>query len=421
MDKKSVVILGAGFGGLRAAMDTAKGLKQCKFLDKYDVTLVDRTDCHVFIPLLYRVAASADDNYEAKCTYDIASLVKGMPIKFIQAEIASMDLTKGDIALKTANGGPNVDQTIHADYLVIALGSETNFFGIPGMQEHALQIKTPESAIRIRQAVAAAFAKSGEVKIVAGGAGPNGIELAAEIRGWADRVQKKDPNLKVSISIVEALPGMLNGLDAGVAKIAANRLKKLGISVMLNAKITNVSANEISIDDGKGNASKVPFDVFIWTGGLRTPDMLTKLPIAKDQRGKPMAEGGMACVAGTPDLQLAPMIYAVGDNVCFMNPKTGKPVPAVAHVAILEGQIAARNLIEEIKHAELHSHPPATENFKPANYPYVIPIGEDWAVAKIGPFIIAGWLGAFFERLVALNYLRMIMPISRTWEAWQKI
>lgn len=408
MAKKSIVILGAGFGGLRAAMDIANGVRQLKFLDAYEIILLDRNDCHVYIPLIYKVAASSDAEFDAKCTYGIADLVKDFPIRFIQAEVSSLNVVNGDIQLKTG-------EKLHADYLVIALGSETNFFNIPGMQEHALQLKTVESALAIRAAVEKAFAKGGDVKIVAGGAGPNGIELAAELRDWANRAEKRNPGLHVSISIVEALPSILNGMSTRVVKRAARRLAKLNIPITLNAKITGVSENEIAIKE----AASIPFDIFIWTGGVKTPELFTQLPIAKDQRGRPLTKSDMACAAGTPDLKLAPMVYGIGDSVCFMSAKTGKPVPAVAHVAILEGQIAARNLIEEVKHAELPTHAPRVESYQPGDYPYVVVIGDGWAVAKFGPFVFGGWLGWMFERLIQLNYLRMIMPPMKAWHAWR--
>jgi NADH:ubiquinone reductase (H+-translocating) len=423
MAKKSVVILGAGFGGLRAAIDIAKSLRRLKLLDRYDVVLVDRNDCHLYVPLLYKVAASPDANEEKTCTYDITALIKGLPIRFVNAEIASLDLASGTIQLKTVAATP---ENVHADYLVIALGSETNFFGIPGMQENALQLKTLESALQIRAAITAAFARGGqtgvqpgaaEVKIVTGGAGPNGIELASEIRLWADHAQKKNPNLRVSVSIVEAMPGMLNGLDTRAAKIAAKRLEKLGIEVKTNMKITGVSANEITVD----GAAPIPFDVFIWTGGVKTPNLLTQLPIVKDQRGKPMAKNDMACVPGTPDLKLAPMIYGIGDSVCFMDPKTGRAVPAVAHVAILEGQIAARNVIAEIKRSELGGHEFLASVYRPGDYPWVVPAGENWAVAKIGPFVFSGWLAWQFSHLVELYYLSSIMSPLRAWNTWRRM
>ena len=410
MAKKSVVVLGAGFGGLRAAMDIAKGLRRLKLLGNYEVVLVDRNNCHLYTPLLYKVAASADGEYKSKCTYGTSSLIKRFPIRFVESEVASLDLPNGGVHLKNGEG-------LRADYLVIALGSETNYFGIQGLHENALQLKTVESALQIREAITKAFAKGGDVKIVAGGAGPNGIELAAEIHGWANRAEKENANLHVSVSIVEAMAGILPGLDPRIQKIAARRLAKLGIPVTLNAKIVSVSQKEIATDSG----AKIPFDIFIWTGGMTTPNMLTQLPIVKDPRGRAMAKNNMSCVSGTPDLKLAPMVYALGDSVCFMNPKTGKPVPAIAPVAIAEGSVVAGNIIEGIKRTEFSSHNFLSSTYRPANYPYVIPIGEKWAAAKLGPLAFSGWLGWAFSRAIELNYLRTVMPLGDAWKAWKRM
>jgi NADH dehydrogenase len=410
MDKKNIVVLGAGFGGLRSAMDIAKKLRHLSLLEKYTVTLVDRNDSHLYTPLLYKLAMSDDNGYESKCTYSISDLVKNVSLTFIQSEVNGLDLVNGDIRLK--NG-----QTLKADYLVLSLGSETNYFGIPGLQENSLQWKTLNDALAVRKKIAAIFAKSGTVNIIAGGAGPNGIELAASLRLWADRAQEEDPKLHVSVSLLEAMPTIMTGLDPRAAVLASNRLKKLGINIKTSAKIVGVSKNEISID----GADAMPFDAFIWTGGIKTPEIVTGLPVTKEPHGKPMMKTDMACTPGTPDLKLSPMIYGLGDSVCFINSKTGKPVPAVARAAILEAGIAAHNLIEEIKHSESASYKPKVKNYKPSDYPYVIPVGENWAVAKIGPIVFSGWLGELFEKLVALHYLVSIMPLEGAFAAWKKM
>jgi NADH:ubiquinone reductase (H+-translocating) len=418
MDKKNIVILGAGFGGLRSAMDIAKGLARLKLLQKYQVILIDRSDCHTFIPLLYKVAARPEPEHENNCSYDITSLIEGLSITFIQGEIVSPDIASGMIALKDG-------QTIHADYLVIALGSETNYFGIAGLKEHALQLKTIESALQVRTAVSTAFAKGGDVKIVAGGGGPNGLELAGELRLWANEEERKNPNLHVSVSIVEAMPTILPGFDLKIVSTAMRRLKKLNIDVKAGMKIGSVSENTISVGDAvNANAMAIPFDVFIWTGGTKTPDVLAAVPVAKEPRGKPMAQNGMECLPATPDLTLAPMVYAVGDNVCFINPKTQKPVPAVAHAAVSEGAVAAHNVLEEIKKAEVPGYQSTAQTYTPnaiTTYAYVIPIGERWAAAKIGPFIFSGWLGWSASRVIELNYLWGIMPPGKALKAWLRM
>ena len=429
MEKKHVVILGAGFGGLRAAMDIAKKLSHLKLLDTYEVILIDRNDCHVFIPLLYKVAGSPMPEHENNCSYDITDLLEGLPITFIQGEITSPDVTSGTITLKDG-------KIIHADYLVLALGSETNYFGIQGLKEHALQLKTLETAIQVRQAVSDAFSKTGDIRIVIGGGGPNGVELAGEMRLWANMAEKNNPNLHVTVSIVEAMPTILPGFEKDIIMLAMRRLKRLGIPVMTNMKISSVTENTImstspasfsnpqNIVDNSAPIPNAPvlFDVLIWTGGTKTPDLLNAVPVAKEPRGKPMAQHGMELLPGTPDLKLAPMVYAIGDNVYFMNAKTQKPVPAVAHAAINEGSIAAHNLVEEIKKVEMPSRLPKPQIYAPdaLTYAYVIPIGEKWAVAKLGPVIISGWLGWEASRFIELNYLRSIMPLGKALKAWRR-
>jgi NADH dehydrogenase len=347
------------------------------------------------------------------CTYDISSLIKGFPIRFVQNEIASLDLMNGDIHLKTG-------EELKAEFLLIALGSETNYFGIPGLKENALQMKSIEHAMMIKDAVSKAFAKGGEVKIVVGGGGPNGTELAAELRLWGNHGEamgrKNNIPFRVTVSLLEAMPTLLPGLDPRVITTTAKRLEKLGVQVMTNGKIVGVAPNEITLDGGK----KIPFDVFIWTGGIKTPDMLTQLPLQKEPRGKPMAKTDMVCLPATPDLKLYGMIYGIGDSVCFMNPKTNRPLPAVARVAITEGAIAAHNIVEEIKKAELTNYAPRIKTYTPIDYPYVIPIGEGWAVAKLGPIVFSGWPASFFKDVIELNYLLSVMPFFTAFGVWMK-
>jgi NADH dehydrogenase len=423
---------------MRAAMDIARGLTRRGLLSRYHVTLIDRNDRHVFIPLLYKVAARPEPEHEDACTYDIASLVRTASITFIKDTMTGADPATGTIALESG-------RTLHADSIIFALGSETNYFGIPGLKDHALQLKTIESAQEVRRALQEAFAKGGNVRIIAGGGGPNGIELAAEIRQWADREETKNPNLHAEVSIIEAMPSILTGFAPRAVAIARARLKQLGVAVMTGMKIVNVTANAITAEHGAAAApapshdhevheathaapppapaqqETVPFDVFIWTGGTRTPEILNTIPLKKDAHGRPLAAQGLACLPGSPDLAFAPKVYGIGDNVCFIDPKTSRPTPAVAHVAILEGQIAAHNLLEEVRHEVHASHTPHPTHYEPAEYPWVIPIGENWAVAKIGPLIVSGRMGWWFARIVELYYLFTIMPPRRALQSWLRM
>ncbi|MEK9180524.1 MAG: FAD-dependent oxidoreductase [Patescibacteria group bacterium] len=411
---RNILILGAGFGGLRAATQIAKNLRRLKLLDKYRVVLVDRNDCHLYTPLLYKLAASASVQKDA-CTYSIISLIHGLPIDFIQGKISKIDLVNGDVHIE---GG----RPIKCEFLVLALGSETNYFGIPGLKENSLELKTMESSLEIKAVLSAGFKKGGGVKIVVGGAGAGGIELASEIRLWADHAVK-NKNLRVDVSLLEAMPTILPGLDKNVISATERRLKMLGVAINVNAKIVSVKPREITLDGG----TKIPFDIFVWTGGIKTPELLAALPLQKEPRGKPLAESGMACLPAKQDLKLYPMIYGLGDSVCFMDPKTKRPVPAVARAALAQADVVAKNLIEDVKASEgqitnskWRNYKSAHQQYKPWDYPYVIPAGGRWAVAKIGPFVISGFSGWVLKELIELNYLFSIMSFFRALRTWFK-
>jgi NADH dehydrogenase len=261
------------------------------------------------------------------------------------------------------------------------------------------------------------FSSEGEKRIVIGGAGANGTELAAEIKLWADRAHKENEKIRATVTALEATPTVLPGLDPRIQAVTAKRLEMLGVNVMTNAKIVGVAPKEITLDGDK----KVTFDLFIWTGGVKSPDMLAQLPVAKEPHGKPVVKTGMECLPATPDLKLYPMVYGLGDSVCFINPKTNRPVPAIARAAILQADVAAHNIIEEIKKSQNQKYLPRFETYVPADYPYVIPIGAKWAVAKIGSTEFSGWPAWVFAKFVEIHYLLSIMSFNEAMQAWGKM
>jgi len=398
--KKNIVILGGGFGGIVAALRVGKGLRQVGLTEKYGVTVIDRNERQAYTPVLYEHAAAPKDEKEPNnITLDIARLLKGLPVDFMKGEVAEIDLMNGDVHLKT--GGE-----IKAEFAIIALGSEVNYFGIPGMAEHATPLKTFADAERIRAALQGLLAQNKTPRVVIGGAGPNGIELAGQI---------KHLHPQCDITIVEAMPEILPGFAPRMVKLARKRLTRLGIKIAVNSKIASVETNAIKLGEG----ADVPFDLMVWTGGVKAPDLVSKLPL-RAERGKPVAEFGMGCVPQTPDLKLYPMVYVIGDSVCFYDSKTGKPMPTVAPVAIEQAEVVAHNVLEEIKKAEQPAYTVMTKNYSAQEYPYVIPIGGHWAAAKIGPVFMTGYPGWIFKRFVELDYLITVMPFFTALGAWMK-
>jgi len=148
---KTILVLGAGFGGLRAARNIARKLRRLDLLDRYEVVLVDRNDYHTYTPTLYEIATTSKETADAIklksiVAFPVSELIAGSPVRFIKAEVELLDLKEGDVHLSDG-------RKLTFDCLVFALGSETNFFDIPGLKEHALDLKTFEGARVIRDAL----------------------------------------------------------------------------------------------------------------------------------------------------------------------------------------------------------------------------------------------------------------------------
>ncbi len=260
MAKKNIVVLGGGFGGVVAARRIARKLRDLALAGTYDVTVIDRNDMQAYTPVLYEHgAAPAERGLPRNIRRDISSLFSGLPAKFMKGDVSEIDLMNGDVHLATG-------EEIKADFLVIALGSEINYFGIPGLAERSIPLKTFADAERIYAGLSALLKRDPNPRIVIGGAGANGIELASQI---------KFLHKNCDVAIIEAMPEILPGFAGRIVALVRARLGKLGVGIFTNSKISSVEAGTVRLDGGK----TVPFDLMIWTGGIKAPDIVSKLPL----------------------------------------------------------------------------------------------------------------------------------------------
>ena len=178
---KNIVILGAGFGGLKAAQTIAKKIKWARLAERYPVILIDKNEYQTYTPSLYEIATTAKENANYIALKSIATLplTKGMgrlPINFIKAEVVSLDVLGGTLQIKSNNGDTN--ETIPFAYLVLALGSVTNDLNIPGVKENALYLKTFIDAVTVRDVVLKALDEKEQLEVVIGGAGSTRLALS---------------------------------------------------------------------------------------------------------------------------------------------------------------------------------------------------------------------------------------------------
>lgn len=405
---KRIVILGAGFGGLRAAIMLGKKNKE---LGKkgYQITLIDRNRYHTYTPLLYEISTTSKEtaNYldlKSVTTYSVEGVLLGTSLEFIQGEVISIDLPNKKVQLE--NGEVNYE------YLILALGAETNFFDIPGLKENALELKGFNDALKVRDTVWEKIesARQNEaVDIVIGGAGSTGVELAGEIQEWISQMRKEGYRCKTSVTLIDAMATILNGFEPKIIKRGAARLKKLATNVLTSEKIIKVENGKVFLESGR----IVSYDVLVWTGGVKASSIAERLPLKKEKQGRMTVSSEMLCVLEKPELKLGNNIYGIGDIVCAHD-SAGSPVPMVARAAIIQGTIAAKNIINDIKGSGLRL------KYKPTKYPYIIPIGGKYAIARIGPLIVAGFFGWILKGLVELNYLFSIMPNTKAFKIWIK-
>jgi len=408
MTKTRIVILGAGFGGLTAAMELGRKAKRGSLRDA-EVILIDRNNYHTYTPTLYETATTSKEtaNYidlKRIVTFPVERMFKRLPVRFIHDEVIRIETGReGSIHLKSG-------YIVRFDYLLIALGSQTNYFDIPGLKESALELKTFNDALKIRDAVweaATDIENKNPLKIVVGGGGSTGVELSAELRTWLNQLSKKS-HWPAQVRIVEANASVLFGFDAKVIRNVEKRLEKLGVEIDTGTMISSVSPTEKKITTRSGDV--IDFDILIWTGGVTANPVIKDLPL-KMKSGRAEVGGSMVCLMQTSDLTIAQKIFAIGDVVCMTDPRTERPVPLVARAAINQAKTAAKNIELDIRN-EKHS------GYVPGSFPYVIPVGGKFAVAKLGMMVISGFWGWILKGLVELNYLFSIMPKFKAIRIW---
>lgn len=402
---KKILILGGGFGGIRAALDLEKNLKS-----EVQITLIDKNGYHLFLPALYEVASAFNikrDPFAVRLKKSIcipySSIFEGKNIDFIQDEITKIDLND-----KKVFGDARV---FEYDYLLIALGSQTNDFGIPGVKEYAYQFKSIDDALMVNKKVEESVKRSSAsypVKIFICGGGFTGVELAAELSCCAKKIARANKIKHKShlITLFEAGPKILPMIMEEKRQHMLGRLTKLGVAVMENSPIEEVGSDFIKLKNGQ----KMDGDIIVWTAGIKANELL------KSISGLSLSASGKVIVDEFLNVKGVENVFAVGDNVEFIDPKTQKPIPALAYVANDQGKVAAKNLINTIRGKPL-------KQYKPFYSAWVAPAGGKYAIAHLWNDIhITGFFGWVVRELIDLRYMLSILSFGKAISLmWQEV
>ena len=409
----NILILGGGFGGVRAALDLDKKLGQSKDVK---ITLIDKNGAQVFYPALYELASVVGVNHEHPFHTQLKGMISipyseifgGTRVEVIQAQINHIDLEAKHAV--TGNG-----ETLNFDYLIIALGSAASTFGIPGAEEYAFKFKSVEDGLMLSDKIEELYNAAGEegkmlpIKILVGGAGFTGVELASELANCTVHIAHKHKITQqncTSITLIEAAPMMLPMVSDRERGKVKNRLNQLGVMIRENAPIEEVGPNYMKLKDGK----MLIGDIVIWTAGTKPLD------IFKTARGLEVDDKGRILVNESLQAKNYNSVFAIGDNIVFIDPKNNKPVPQMAFVAIEQGSVAAENIARMIGEQIPGEESPRGMNlkkYKPNYDVWVAPVGAKYALFHMGRWGIGGFVGYVLRELVDLRYFVKTLPIIK--------
>lgn len=388
---KHVVIVGGGFAGVAAAKEVVKAN-----LKDTTITLINKTPFLLFTPSLYEVATSEEPQKNIAIPF---KEIFGRKVHVIVDEVQEIDAKDSKIKLKKS-------EPVNYDYLVVALGSESAYMGIPGLRENSMPLKTLADAVAIKDKIKTVCCKEGEchrkAHLIIGGGGFSGTELAAEMLMYKDRLaaQNKLDKACLEISIIQGSDRLLNDLDTHVSTIATKRVSSDSIKFCFGGHIKEVTKSQVLTDDGKS----YDYDILIWTGGVHANHLV------KDS-GLPISDHGQLLVNDYMQVQEYPNVFAAGDVAAYTNPKTQKPAAGVAQVAEEEGAVAGENIARLIEGKSL-------QNYQYRHWGYIVPLKGRYSAAELEGIHFDGFFAWVIQQFVYLRYLLGILPAWKAVRKW---
>ncbi len=401
MDKTSnrprVAIIGGGFGGIAAARALAEA--------PVDITLIDRRNYHLFQPLLYQVAMAGLSPNEI--AYPIRSMLsKQANCTVVLDEVRGVDLANRRLQL--------IDNALPYDYLILATGSQNSFFGRDEWKDYAMGLKDVDDAVEIRRRVLLSFETAENesdpekrkrlLTFVLIGGGPTGVELAGALSELAHKALARDFR-HIDPSSAEII--LLNGSDqilaaypADLAHEAASCLRRLGVQIRSNARVTNITADGVEV-----GSQRIPSATVIWAGGVSGTPLAASLGVKIDRAGRIEVEKDLS-VPGHRN------VFAIGDACVFLH-QDGKPLPGLAPAAMQQGKAAAQSILDDLagrKRSTFHYHHKGS----------LATIGRKAAIADFGAVrlkgAIAWWAWLFIHIYFLIGFRnRLIVLLDWLW------
>ena len=390
MKTTKIVIVGGGFAGLRAAMHFDKGLAR---RNDIEVTLVSRENFTLFTPMLHEVACGE------LSAGDIINPIRRVlhHVRFIEAEVQSIDCKEK--VVKCASGVEPVELTIEYDHLLLALGSETNFFDLPGVSDWAVTIKTLNDAAFLRNRIVAILEQASLrtdpavrqrlLTFVTAGGGFAGVETTGSLNDYVRDTLRYYPELSedsVQVVVVHPDSFLLPELGEELGNYAEKKLRERKVDVIKRTRVSAYDGNVVTLNNGQ----TIPAQTLLWTAGVKPSPVIDSLSCRKE-KGRILVNEFLA-VAELPG------VWAAGDSAAIPDVKTGKFFPPTAQHGLREALAAARNIEATVIGRPLKAFVYRTQG-------QLATIGRRTGVAMVFGFKFSGFVAWFFWRTVYLAKL----------------
>lgn len=382
-----VVIVGGGFGGVAAALALQKQHDR-----RLDITLVSDRPHFEYHAALYRVVAG---HSPLEVCIPLSTIFPSNDVKVVEDKIAAIDTEKN---LATGQDGARY----HYDSLVFAVGSQTQYFGVPGLDKYSFGVKSITEALKLKRHLhellteTAGQEKKPAIHIVVAGGGATGVEVAGELAVYTQKLARNH-NLspsQITIDLFEAGERLLGIMPKWTSELAAKRLRALGVNIYLHTAIQKEQVEEVYLPDMKMKTKTV-----IWTAGVGPNDL------TKSLKGVSLTKSGKIEVDQQLRATALANFYVVGDAAATK-------FSGMAQTALRDGQFVAETIVRQLRSRPLGANKPVAPS-------YAVPIGPGWALVEANGLRMDGKIGWIFRRFVDLRFFRKILPWNLALTAFQ--
>jgi NADH:ubiquinone reductase (H+-translocating) len=411
LDKKHILVLGGGYCGLRTAKLLAKKLEK---FDDYQVILIDKQPFHLYSSNLYEIATAYYPDITQTCLRELSDsitipfhdVLKGTSACFLGDTIEKIDYSRKRIFLKDLGYVP-------FEYLVVALGAVTNFYGIPGIQENAFPLKTIEDGLALECHFEQTFRERMEKNIhspfhvVIGGGGFTGVEYACELPGFIRKLSEKyrfDPK-EVKILVVEKSSDLI-GLSQDVSTVTMKRFGELGITWLCETSICGYTNKKLELQmKDRSEKKQLPCDVLIWTAGVQSNPLLNDFPV--------LHESG--CLDVEPNLESThyPKVYVGGDTAAVFDVEHHGMLPKLGFLAAQQASVIAYNIWADIAKKPQKTYIPKHKGF-------IVSLGGKSFLYHKNKNTWRGLSPWIRSRLLDFWYFSTLLPFMKALKKWWK-